>query len=73
VTGYWPPPARHRRSYGDDPLPTPAEALGEPFRAFPLWFMRIECDRCGKEQLLNEAHTKWRDMPAAAAGLGRWN
>jgi hypothetical protein len=26
------PPARHWRSYGDDPLPTPAEAtgLGEP-------------------------------------------
>jgi hypothetical protein len=40
-------PARHWRSYGDDKLPTPAEALGDPFAAFPWWFMRIECDRCG--------------------------
>jgi hypothetical protein len=31
-----PPPTRHWRSYGDDKLPTPAEALGEPFSAFPL-------------------------------------
>jgi hypothetical protein len=63
VTAYRPPPVRHWRSYGDDKLPTPTEALGEPFRAFPSWFMRIECDRCGKVQLLNEAHMKRRDMP----------
>jgi hypothetical protein len=37
-------------------LPTPQEALAEPFAAFPSWFLRIECDRCGKERLLNEAH-----------------
>jgi hypothetical protein len=30
---YRPPPARHWRSYGDDTLPTGAEALGEPFTA----------------------------------------
>jgi hypothetical protein len=59
----WPPPARHWRSYGDDKLPTPAEALDEPFRAFPSWFMRIECDRCGKVQMVNEAHMKRRAMP----------
>jgi hypothetical protein len=35
-------PARHWRSYGDDPLPSAAEALAEPFSAFPSWFMRIE-------------------------------
>jgi hypothetical protein len=29
------PPRRHWRSYGNDPLPTPAEALQEPFSAFP--------------------------------------
>ena len=51
-----PIPARHWRSYGDDPLPTGAEALDEPFRAFPSWFMRITCDRCGKDRMLNEAH-----------------
>jgi hypothetical protein len=26
-------------------FPTPAEALGEPFSAFPSWFLRIECDQ----------------------------
>ena len=31
-------PQRHLRSYGIDPLPTPAEALAEPFAAFPSWF-----------------------------------
>jgi hypothetical protein len=24
-------------------------------RAFPAWFLRIECDRCGKVSILNEA------------------
>jgi hypothetical protein len=38
-------PARHWSSYGNDPLPTPAEALDEPFSAFPSWFLRITCDR----------------------------
>jgi hypothetical protein len=55
------PPARHWRSYGDEPLPTPAEALAEPFATFPSWFLRIECDRCGKVQMVNEAHAAWRD------------
>jgi hypothetical protein len=54
-------PRRHWRSYGNDPLPTPADALAEPFRAFPSWFLRIECDRCGRVQMINEAHAKWRD------------
>ncbi len=51
-----PPPARHWRSYGDDKLPTGPEALDEPFSAFPSWFLRITCDRCGKLQIINEAH-----------------
>jgi hypothetical protein len=34
----------------------PQEALGEPFDAFPSWFLRIECDRCGKVRMLNDAH-----------------
>jgi hypothetical protein len=59
---YRPPPARHWRSYGDDKLPTAAEALAEPFSAFPSWFMRIECDRCGKVRMVNEAYTPQRDM-----------
>ena len=49
-------PKRHWRSYGDQPLPSGAEALNEPFRAFPSWFLRIECDRCGMVRMLNEAH-----------------
>ena len=54
-------PPRHWRSYGSDPLPTPAEALGEPFAAFPSWFLRITCDRCGKDRIVNESHAPWRD------------
>jgi hypothetical protein len=40
---------RHWRSDGTEPLPSGAEAMCEqPVRAFPSWFLRIECDRCGK-------------------------
>jgi hypothetical protein len=53
-------PQRHWRSYGTEPLPTAAEALDQPLRAFPSWFLRIECDRCGKTTMLNEAHTGQR-------------
>ena len=56
-------PRRHWFSYGTDPLPTGAEALDEPFGAFPSWFLRIECDRCGKVQMVNEAHMKRGAMP----------
>jgi hypothetical protein len=55
-------PQRHWRSYGNDPLPTGGEALNQPFRAFPSWFMRITCDRCGKLQMVNESHTPQGDM-----------
>ena len=48
------PPQRHWRSYGNDPLPSGIEARDEPFAAFPSWFLRIECDRCGKVQMINE-------------------
>ena len=56
-------PRRHWRSYGTrKPLPTGHEALGEPLSAFPSWFLRIECDRCGKVQMVNEGHAvRWRD------------
>jgi hypothetical protein len=53
-----PVPRRHWLSYGTDPLPSGAEALDEPFSAFPSWFLRIECDRCGKVQMVNEAHMR---------------
>jgi hypothetical protein len=56
VVAFRPPPERHWRSYGTDPLPSRAEALGQPFAAFPSWFLRIECDRCGKVVMINESH-----------------
>ena len=52
---------RRSRSYGDDALPSGADALDEPLSAFPSWFLRIECDRCGKVAIHNEAHARWRD------------
>jgi hypothetical protein len=42
-------PRLHRQSYGTEPMPTLAEALSKPLRAFPSWFLKITCDRCGKE------------------------
>jgi hypothetical protein len=36
----------------------------EPLRAFPSWFLRIECDRCGKDRMLNEVH-----MPEHQRGM----
>ena len=60
MTARRPVPHRHWRSYGDAPLPSGAEVLDEPFAAFPSWFMRITCDRCGKDRMLNEAHTAHR-------------
>jgi len=56
-------PARHWRSYGDDALPTPAEAMMEPFSAFPSWFLRIECERCGKVQMVNQVHFERAHLP----------
>jgi hypothetical protein len=86
VSAFRPPPERHWRSYGTEPLPTAREALDLPLRAFPSWFLRIECDRCGKATMINEAHTTERrgTLPlrvliarmrheAAAAGQGGWS
>ena len=54
---------KHWRSYGTDPLPTGQEALSEPLRAFPSWFLRIECDRCSKVQLINQIHMPHDELP----------
>jgi hypothetical protein len=35
------------RSYGDDPLPDRATALAAPLRAFPRWYLRMECAPAG--------------------------
>ena len=39
-------PRRNLRSYITEKLPTGADALDEPFAAFPSWYLRVECDRC---------------------------
>jgi hypothetical protein len=51
------------RSYGDHPLPSPDDALDEPLAAFPSWYLRITCDRCGKERMVNEMHMPQHDLP----------
>jgi ribosomal protein S27E len=69
------PPRRHWRSYGTETLPTGAEALDEPFAAFPSWFLRIECDRCGKVQMVNEVHMKrvpCRSVPSSTGCVTMW-
>jgi ribosomal 50S subunit-associated protein YjgA (DUF615 family) len=63
-------PKRHWRSYGNDLLPTGQEALGEPLAAFPSWFMRITCDRCGKDRTVNEAHRQ--QATCRPAKSSRW-
>jgi hypothetical protein len=65
VTGFRAPPARHWRGYGTEPLPTAAEALDEPLKAFPSWFLKVTCDRCGKDHMLNESHAtdRQRETP----------
>jgi hypothetical protein len=57
-----PVPRRHWRSYGDHPLPTGEQALDESLRAFPSWFLRIVCDRCGKERMIAETHMPQGEM-----------
>jgi hypothetical protein len=56
-------PRRHWRSYGTGSLASGAEALDEPFAAFPSWFLRVTCKRCGQERLFNEAHSAQRVLP----------
>ena len=50
-------PRRHWRSYGNEPLPTGKNPSTSHFAAFPSWYLRITCDRCGKDRMLNEVHT----------------
>jgi hypothetical protein len=57
-----PIPKRHWRSHGNDPLPSGAEALDEPFAAFPSWFLQVTCERCGQQRLSGETHFALPDM-----------
>jgi hypothetical protein len=58
-----PIPVRHWRRHGTELLPTGAEALDEPFNAFPSWFLRITCARCGQERMVNQVHAAKSDLP----------
>ena len=58
-----PIPTRYWRRHGTGPLPTGAEALDEPFNAFPSWFLCITCARCGQERMVNQAHAAKSDLP----------
>jgi hypothetical protein len=56
-------PTRHWKSYGDDPLPSGADALHEPLNAFPSWFVRVTCERCGQERMFSQTHSAQSHMP----------
>jgi hypothetical protein len=47
---------------GDHPLPSGEQAVDEPLRAFPSWFLLIVCERCGKERMVNEGHMAQGEM-----------
>jgi hypothetical protein len=44
-------------------LPSQAEALALPLKAFPRWFLSVRCERCGKTRMIHEAQTPWQDVP----------
>ena len=46
-----------------DPLPSQAEALALPLKAFPRWFLSVRCERCGETWVINEALTPWQNVP----------
>ena len=60
-----PIPRRYWRRHGTGPLPSGAEALVEPFNAFPSWFLRITCERCGQERMVNQVRSPARVSPAS--------
>jgi hypothetical protein len=49
------------------PVANASRSVGEPSAAFPSWFLRITCDRCGKDRVLNETHT-----PQGGMHRARW-
>jgi hypothetical protein len=57
-----PIPRRYWRRHGTGPMPTGAEALDEPFDAFPSWFLRVTCERCGRERIVNQIHAPQSDL-----------
>ena len=76
------PPSHVWHTYGTEPLPSRAEALALPLRAFPGWFLCIQCERCGETRMVHEAQTPWQDVrlvyvlrrfiASVFLGLGVW-
>jgi hypothetical protein len=65
MTGWWQlegPPGPVWPPYTIGPLPSSAEALERSLRAFPSWFLKVSCERCGKERVVNEMHASWRHV-----------
>ena len=54
---------RHWRTYGNYPLPTGAEAWTSRSPRSRRGSCAIECDRCGKVQMVNEVHFARPNMP----------
>ena len=58
------PPWRVWLPNSTDPLPSQAEALALPLKAFPGWFVCIQCERCGETQaVVNAGRSPWGRMP----------
>ena len=57
----------------DWPDPTPAEALLARVRDFPSWYLRMECEKCGRERHLSETHLSLGGMGDVRIGdlIGR--
>ena len=49
------------RSYGNDPLPSARKPRTSRYPS-PGWFLRIVCDRCGKERTIAETHMPQGDV-----------
>jgi hypothetical protein len=56
------PPWRAWTPNSTRPLPSQAEALALPLKAFPGWFLCIRCGRCGETRMVNETQTPWQDV-----------
>jgi hypothetical protein len=37
-------------------VPSAQKVLDQPLRAFPSWFLRVECERCGAMRTISERH-----------------
>jgi hypothetical protein len=43
-------------NHGTDRLPGRGEALRSPLKAFPNWYLRVQCERCDGERYVSLDH-----------------